>query len=69
MGQERQRDQWAHTSLVLSVLANIHRDPKKSHRFSPDDFNPFSNRKPPGPKAGVSILKQIFIDNRKDEVA
>lgn len=67
MSQERQRDQWAHTSLVLSVLANIHRNPKKSHRFSADDFNPMSNRRAAKPKAGVGILKQIFIDNRKSE--
>ena len=68
MAQERQRDQWAHTSLVLSVIANIHRDPKKGHRFTADDFNPLSTRKRSSLRTGVGILKRIFVDNRKEEV-
>ena len=65
MAEERQRDHWSHTSLVLAVLANIHRDPKRAGRYTADDFNPFTTRKPVTMKAGVGILKQVFVDNRK----
>ena len=65
MAEERQRDHWSHTSLVLSVLANIHRDPKRAGRYTADDFNPCTARRPVTMKAGVGILKQVFVDNRK----
>lgn len=65
MAEERQRDQWSHTSLVLAVLANIHRDPKRAGRYTADDFNPFTARKPVTMKAGVGILKQVFVDSWK----
>lgn len=65
MAEGRQRDQWSHTSLVLAVLANIHRDPKRAGRYTSDDFNPFTARKPVTMKAGVGILKQVFVDSRK----
>lgn|GEM_PF-2599564 len=29
-----------HAGLICSVLANIHRDPKKSNAFTPQDFMP-----------------------------
>ena len=67
MAEERQRDLWSHTSLVLSVLANIHRDPKRAGRYSADDFNPFTARKPVTMKAGVGILKQVFVNDRKGD--
>lgn len=69
MAQERQRDQWAHTSLILSVIANIHRDPKKGRRFTAEDFNPLQDRKAAPIRTGVGILKQIFIDNRRRDSA
>ncbi|HAN98342.1 MAG TPA: hypothetical protein DCQ98_13325 [Planctomycetaceae bacterium] len=63
LAEERQRDQWAHTSLVLAVLANLHRDPKRTGRYSPDDFNPFAaSRGAPPPKAGIEVLKAVFVD-------
>ena len=65
MAEARQRDNWAHTSVTLALTANIHRDPKKAGRFKPDDFNPFAAKKPVAIKAGVGILKQVFVDNQK----
>jgi hypothetical protein len=67
MAEERQRDHWSHTSLVLSVLANIHRDPKRAGRYSADDFNPFSARRPVTIRAGVGILKQVFVDRPRGD--
>ena len=58
MAEERQRDHWSHTSLVLAVLANIHRDPKRAGRYTADDFNPFTARKPVTMKAG----RQRFLE-------
>ncbi|HRF02438.1 MAG TPA: hypothetical protein PLI18_18135 [Pirellulaceae bacterium] len=62
MAEERQRDQWAHTSLVLAVLANLHRDPKRTGRYTTDDFNPFAAGRSAAPKAGIEVLRAVFVD-------
>ena len=63
MADARRRDQWSHTSAVLAMTANIHRDrKKKSQPFTPADFHPLAARKRPAPKVDVSILKQVFVD-------
>ena len=31
---------WGHTAAVLAMLANCHRDPKKTRAFRPSDFLP-----------------------------
>lgn len=67
MAEARQKEHWSHTSVIVSVLANIHRDPKKARRYSPDDFNPYKVTKPVMMKAGVDVLKQVFIDRHKEE--
>ena len=64
MAEERQRDAWSHTSLVLAVLANIHRDPKKAKRYTSEDFNPFTVKKPDHVKADIGVLKQVFVNQR-----
>ncbi|MBI1373355.1 MAG: hypothetical protein GC159_11545 [Phycisphaera sp.] len=38
------RERWAHTSLICTLIANAHRDPKKRRPFTPDDFNPYTGR-------------------------
>jgi hypothetical protein len=43
MADGRQRAAWGHTSSVLAMLANVNRDPKKSRRFRPSDFDPYSS--------------------------
>lgn len=41
MVEGRSRDRWGHTSSVICVIANAHRDPKKRRRpFQPGEFNP-----------------------------
>ena len=35
------RDEWARASLMLALVANCHRDPKKGRAFRPGDFDPF----------------------------
>ena len=45
------------------MLANAHRDPKKSRIYKPADFNPYLRAKQtPIAKVGVQVLKQVFID-------
>jgi hypothetical protein len=63
MAEARTRESWNHTAAVLAILANAHRDPKKSRPFAPADFHPHARRrqKPRG-TVGIMALKQVFID-------
>ncbi len=45
MVEGRGQESWAHTSAVLSLIANVNRDPKKSRQFKPSDFDPYAQRK------------------------
>jgi len=38
------RERWAHTSLICTLIANAHRDPKKRRPFTPSDFDPYARR-------------------------
>ena len=40
MAEGRSRSQWGHTAALLAMLANTHRDPKKTRAFRPEDFDP-----------------------------
>jgi len=40
MAQSRQEDNWNHTAALLTMLANVNRDPKKGRAFKPADFHP-----------------------------
>ena len=63
MAEARSQQQWAHTSAILAMLANIHRDPKKSRPFKPSDFNPHLRGKEEViVKTEISVLKQVFVD-------
>jgi hypothetical protein len=66
MADARRRDEWQHTSAVLAMLANVHRNPKKKPQpFTPAEFNPLAGeRKAVAPKTGVRTLKTIFVDRR-----
>ena len=65
MAEARACSEWAHTSAVLAMLANAHRDPKKTRVFAPSDFNPLEARKRKrvlGRRKDLSILKTVFVD-------
>jgi hypothetical protein len=63
MAEAKSQQRWAHTSALLAMLANVHRDPKKSRLFKPADFNPHLRRKEPVvARVGISVLKQVFVD-------
>jgi len=38
------RERWAHTSLICAVIANAHRDPKRTRPFRPADFDPYASQ-------------------------
>jgi hypothetical protein len=65
MAEAKVRDKWAHTSAVLAMIANAHRDTKKTRPFTPADFNPMEQRQSNEPiirTNDLSILKRVFVD-------
>lgn len=61
MAEGRQRADWARNSALMALIANTQRDPKKTRAFRPSDFDPFARARPM-PKAGIGVLKTVFID-------
>ncbi len=64
MAEARCRHLWAHTSTLLALLANIHRDPsKKPTPYKPADFNPYLRQADTvAANAPITLLKQVFVD-------
>jgi len=57
------RERWSHTSSLMALLANLHRDTRKGKRFTPEDFDPFmrhGTRKPPAIPADITVLRDVF---------
>lgn len=63
MAEAPQRADWARTSSLMSLIANLDRDPKKRRPFSASDFDPFharrAGRRPTG-KITATELEQIL---------
>ena len=60
MADGRGKAEWGRMSVLLAMLANINRDPKKSRPAKPSDFNPYI------PKGAsrvhkLSDLKSFFV--------
>jgi hypothetical protein len=65
MAEARSRQAWNHTSALLAMLANVHRDAKKVRAYRPADFHPHRQKeKTSVPKVGIGVLKQVFVDRR-----
>jgi len=72
MAEARTHESWSHTSALLALLANVHRDPKKHRVYKPADFDPTHSRTGPRktrrneglPKVGIEVLKQVFVDRQ-----
>lgn len=68
MAEGKSKSLWAHTSLIMALLAELHRDPKERTRpFSPADFNPHVDKqekreKPPLKTVSMSELKELIPD-------
>ena len=68
MAEARGEEAWNHTAAVLAMLANCHRDPKKTRAFGPRDFHPYERRGRSGvplSKANLGLLKQVFVKGRQ----
>lgn len=68
MAEARAESEWAHTSAVLAMLANVHRDPKKTKAFTPSDFNPLAKRRRrdrQGKATSLKILKTVFVEGKE----
>ena len=67
MGEARSQVLWNHTSSVLAMLANIHRDTKRAKVYHPTDFNPHAKKRiQPRTMVGIQALKHIFIDRQSE---
>jgi hypothetical protein len=71
MAEARGRDNWAHTSAILALIANVNRDPKKGRPFKPADFDPYAALARKGGRdeaivvTDMAVLKDAFC--RKDQ--
>lgn len=65
MAEARQRDEWARTSSLMTLIANVHRNHKKTRAFKPSDFDPLAPRRQATPVVGVEILKEVFLKERE----
>lgn len=65
MAEAKSRQAWNHTSAILAMLANVHRDAKKQRALRPADFHPHRrNERPTITKVGINVLKQVFVERR-----
>ncbi len=71
MAEGQGREQWAHTSTVLAMIANVNRDPKKGRALKPDDFNPYADERRSNAipvsdaKDAARVLRAAFGGRRK----
>ncbi|MCC7408661.1 MAG: hypothetical protein IT442_11365 [Phycisphaeraceae bacterium] len=68
MAEGRSRQEWSHTSTILAMLANTHRDPRKSRPFKPRDFDPYARIDQRDEAIAIDdlgVLKQAFMQMRR----
>ena len=70
MGEGRERAEWSRLSVLLCLLANINRDPKKSRALKPADFDPYVKLDAGGTdavlitKANIGVLREAMTGKR-----
>lgn len=65
MAEGKSRENWQHTSAILSLMYNCNRDPKKTKAAKPSDFNPFeakSGQKIIVDKNNIDELRKQFVN-------
>lgn len=65
VGEER----WQHTSALLAMLANTHRDPKRFRAYKPKDFDPYRQKKKKIVVTDMSVLKSAFAGRGRERNA
>lgn len=68
LAEERTRAAWQRTAATMALMANCHRDPKKTRAFKPTDFDPYVKRSAPL-KMNVSVLRDVFVRGRMPEIS
>ena len=58
MAEARRRDEWDRTSVVLALIFNVNRDPKKVRAASPEDFHPLARGRPK--PTGIPITRKTI---------
>ncbi len=66
MSDGRGKMEWAQTSSIMAIIANIMRDPKKGKGAKPGDFNPYMAKKEKAIKAPLTVLRDVFCKTQKD---
>jgi hypothetical protein len=64
MAEGRLQSEWDHTSVILALLANVHRDPKKRRPYRPEDFHPYRKKRSSGiriTRESIALLKGVFV--------
>lgn len=61
MAESSERSESARTSSLMALIANAHRDPKKTRAFKPSDFDPFA-RATERPTEGIGALRALFTN-------
>lgn len=71
MAEARGRDNWAHTSAVLALVANVNRDPKKTRAYRPADFDPYAQHdrrlRTVADKESLVILREALEGRKGNE--
>ncbi len=63
MANARREMEWDTMSSVMSLIANVNRNPKRTGPFKPDDFNPTIERRPI-PDVPITVLRDVFVDKK-----
>lgn len=65
MADARQEAEYARTAMILAMMANVNRDPKRNPKaFQPSDFMPRKGVEKHHPKGGIDALK-VFVKGSK----
>ena len=68
MADGRGKAAWSHTSALLCLTANAHRNPKKQSKpYKPSDFDPYGRSRPvtKAPKVKLRSLKGSLFPAQK----
>jgi len=63
MAEGQSEEAWNHTASLLAMLANCHRDPRRSRAFRPGDFHPHKRRRAGGvplTAENLGLLRRLF---------
>lgn len=69
MAEARVDHDWGQTANLMALIANCHRDPKKSRPIEASQFYPrLKRQKAATQKAPISILKDVFVKPKRPHV-